>query len=268
MSTGFSLESYRRLLDLALDRGWSFRFFGDPAASHGGKCIYLRHDVDYSVQVAAELAQANHDAGVQGTFFLLLRGDVYNPLSPPNIARARTIASLGQNLGLHFALCAPPPRSATLLLAAIENDYRLLLGELPMLAPVFSWHNPTPEQIGAQRDLQPPGMLNAYGRPFTQQAKYASDSNLRLGFEDFANLLRQHDGPLQLLFHPINWVLGSGDADMPTILCRTWERVIQERENDFRFNRVYQSCLPEGMPRDVIGQFSAALHRAAQGHTT
>jgi hypothetical protein len=266
MSTGFSLESYRRLLDLALHLGWSFRSFASPTTASNDKVIFLRHDVDYSVQAATELARVNHDAGVEGTFFLLLRGDVYNLLSPPNLERAREIASLGQAVALHFALPSPPPSDVPSLVTAIEHDHRLLLRELPMLAPVFSWHNPTPEQTGDQRDVQPSGMLNAYGRAFTQQAKYASDSNLRLGFDEFAELIQTQTGPLQLLFHPINWVLGQGESDMTKILSRTWERVIRERENDFRFNRVYHARLPDGMPHSVVEQFTAAWRDAAQGH--
>lgn len=266
MSTGFSLESYRRLLDLALNLGWAFRPFDDATVSPDDKIVFLRHDVDYTVQAAVDLARVNREAGVRGTFFLLLRGDVYNLLSPPNMARAHEIAALGQDVALHFALPAPSPSDAKSLVAAIEQDYRSLQRELPMLSPVFSWHNPTPAQTGDQRDIQPPGMLNAYGRAFTQSAKYASDSNLRLGVEEFSNLIQTHTGPMQLLFHPINWVFGGGHADMRQILRRTWEQVIKERENDFRFNRVYQSHLPDGMPPAVIDQFSAAWLNATQRH--
>jgi hypothetical protein len=148
MSTGFSLESYRRLLDLALNRGWSFRPFDDATVSPNDKIIFLRHDVDYTVQAAVDLAKVNSDARVRGTFFLLLRGDVYNLLSPPNMARAHEIAALGQDVALHFALPSPSPSDAKSLVAAIEQDYRSLQRELPMLSPVFSWHNPTPAQTG------------------------------------------------------------------------------------------------------------------------
>jgi len=263
MSTGYCLESYRRLLDLAIARGWRFRSFSDQAAHPDDRTVLLRHDVDYSVQAAVELARVNRAAGVRGTFFLLVRGDVYNLLSPPNIERAREIAALGQDLALHFALPSPAPSNATELTDAIALDARILRRELPGLAPVFSWHNPTPEQTGDLREIQPSGMLNAYSLAFTEGCKYASDSNLRMGFDDFATLIANHSGSLQLLFHPINWVFGDGASDMRRILARTWAQVIKERENDFRFNRVYNANLPAGMPVEVIENFTQAWERAA-----
>jgi hypothetical protein len=260
MAALYSLDSYRRLLDLALDRGR--RFVGFAEASGAAEEVILRHDVDFSVEMALDMARVNAAAGVRGTFFLLLRSNVYNLLSAGGIALGVQIRSAGQSLGLHFPAGSPPFPSADRVAAAVRREYELLRAELPGLEPVYSWHNPNPawmERFGA---LEPEGLTNAYHPRFTQRTCFRSDSNLRNSVEDFERILTETTGPLQLLFHPINWV--AGGRDMIEIVAGTWRRVVRERETEFRTNRVYRERLPEGMPEAVLHAFAREWEAAAR----
>ena len=96
----FTYASYRALLALLRERGYSFRdyhHYGDVS-----RCVILRHDVDFSLERAVRLAELEAEMGVGATYFALLRTDFYNPASQRGAAALRRIQSLGHEIGLHF----------------------------------------------------------------------------------------------------------------------------------------------------------------------
>lgn len=249
-----SLATYRELLELALHEEWTFcRYTAD--LSSVPRALLLRHDVDYSLDLAVEMARVNASLGVRGTFFLLVRSNVYNLLAPRNLHQARTLLDLGQWIGLHFAALDPVPECAEQVVSLVQREMDLYRRELPQTEPVVAWHNPAQVWLDRYAELEIPDLVNVYRAPFTKAIVYRSDSNLRHTAADFEKLLR--DGNLRqlhLLFHPLNWVVGGGD--MVEILAGTWRQVIAEREEEFRLNRVYQDALPHGMPTSILEQFS------------
>ena len=52
----FSKDAYRSLLALALREGYSCASFLEPGEAPGSR-LFLRHDIDYSLQMAVELAE-------------------------------------------------------------------------------------------------------------------------------------------------------------------------------------------------------------------
>src|SRR5712691_5009043 len=97
----FSLDSYRDLIRTGLGAGFAPTAFG--AESTADRVLMLRHDVDYSLEMAVSLARVNAELGVTGTFFILLRGHAYNPLSATSMERVNELVLLGQRLGLHVS---------------------------------------------------------------------------------------------------------------------------------------------------------------------
>jgi hypothetical protein len=258
----FSLDAYHDLLRLAHEKGWKVAAYPEKG-SLGPRQILLRHDVDYSVEIALEMARANAALGVHGTFFLLLRSDLYNLWSPRNQELARQIQAAGQSVGLHFAALQPVPPNEASLARMVKREFELLREVVPGAAPVFAWHNPTTAWLDRFGKLEVEGLINAYAPRFTVAMRYRSDSNLRHSPDDFARLLQSEDAsPLHLLFHPLNWVVGG--RDMIEILAGTWGRLLREQERDFRTNRVYQQQLPHGMPAPVVEQFVRRWEAAAR----
>jgi hypothetical protein len=258
----FSLGAYREVLDTARRNGWRFGRF-DTDGPVPARTVLLRHDVDYSVEVAVELAQANADAGAIGTFFLLLGSNLYNLHSAQALHAARAIAALGQRIGLHYAVPDEVPPVPAAVTGAINREHRLLRELVPADA-VFAWHNPTPPWLERYAGLDVPGLVNVYAPRFTSAMRYRSDSNLRHAPADFVALLGSDDPtPVQLLFHPLNWVIGGND--MKDVLAGAWGRVVRVCEHDFLTNSTYRACLPHGMPDEALTGFVRAWTTAARG---
>ena len=258
----YSLASYRGLLELALAEGWTFRGFTDDI-DVADRPLLLRHDVDFSVDLALEMATVNAEVGVSGTFFLLLRANLYNLLAPRNIDRVKAMVALGQCVGLHFAAFEPVPERESDVFAAVEREMDQLRHEIPELQPVVAWHSPTGPWLARYAEAKLPGMVNVYNAEFIKETCYRSDSNLRNSVEQFESVLRDPAvRRLHLLFHPLNWA--AGGRDMMEILGGTWRQIIREREEEFQGNRAYAASFPQGMPAAIIEQFVTSLSAAAE----
>lgn len=245
----FSLESYRSLLATALEAG--FRPTTFTQGSWTDKTLLLRHDVDYSLEMAVELAKVNARLGVSGTFFILARAHSYNPRSRKSHERLAEIAALGQRLGVHVAGGADD----------IAADFDCLASVVPV-EEVFCWHNPTPALVDEYRDnAVVAGLTNVYSKRFLDDALYRSDSNFDRSFEQLVAAFHGDAQVVHLLIHPINWVAG-GDS-MLEVFEHAWPYLIRESELEARTNRVYAASLPDGMPDALLADFARRWRQAA-----
>lgn len=223
------------------------------------KRIYLRHDIDYSLEWALAFARINAECEVSGTFFFLLRSPIYNLHAYPAMATVKAICALGQRIALHHTIEGGSSTTDEELAARVIADHQAAAAQLPELSPIFSWHNPSlvPGIMQRSLDLMIPGMTNAYSRHFVEGAKYYSDSNLRHTVEALETIIRGSDRALQFLFHPFQW-LAQG-RDMQEILAKTWVQVIRERETEFLTNHVYRDLFPSGMPDTWLKDLSQSV---------
>jgi hypothetical protein len=259
----YSPDTYRRLLELLLASHYQFADFTITPMAPVGRLVYLRHDIDYSVEWALALAGINANAGVSGTFFFQLRSPNYNLHAHSTIAAIREICALGQRTALHFAigdnaLAGEEPA------ARILADHAAMRAQVPELAPVFSWHNPSvfPGLLAEVPDIDVPGLVNTYARQFVERVRYYSESNLRYAVEELEAIVLKGEPRLQLLFHPFQWL--AGGRNMQEILANTWIQVLREKEQEFLTNHVYRQLFPEGMPQEWLQQLAARIttHRA------
>ncbi|HEX6511973.1 MAG TPA: hypothetical protein VF157_06730 [Chloroflexota bacterium] len=255
-SETYSLNAYRSLLRLALAEGYRFCSFLDEPDGEGRR-IYLRHDVDYSLGVASQLARVNQEEGVQGTFCVLLRSQIYNLLSYSELARAESLLALGQRLALHAVVPEPAPEGDAALAQFVLGEFALASRLLPGMDGAFSWHNPTPEVFERGLSFEAPGLVNMYSARFVKDISYYSDTNLRHSVAEFRGILRRGTPALQLLIHPINWV--AEESTMLGVLARTWKSIIREREEDVRTNRIYAAHFADGMPDAILDALAGAL---------
>ena len=150
MTCTFDLPHYRELLDAALAGGYRFaRFDGEPRAGD----LFLRHDVDLSLEAALELAQLEHERDVQATYFLMTESVFYNLDSQLGRETLDALRDLGHAVGLH----AVYPRA--------PHDERF--------DAVVAWHNPDPEFMSEPVD----GAVNVMQPPWFDPEHYRSDSN-------------------------------------------------------------------------------------------
>ena len=180
MTCAFELEHYRELLDAARVGGYRFAFF-DAEPQPGD--LFLRHDVDLSLDAAESLAELEAGAGVVSTYFLMTESVFYNLASHEGERALERLRALGHRVGLH----AVYPR--------LELDGRF--------DPVIAWHNPDPEYMGEPVE----GAVNVMQQPWFDPSAYRSDSNQRWRHGcPHAELERGDFEWLQLLVHPEIWV--------------------------------------------------------------
>lgn len=240
MAVPCSPESYRRILEQAGQLGYSFVSFADFFANEAARqqSILLRHDVDYSLELARELANINASCGAMGTFFVQLRSPVYNLLEERNLVCLQEIVRNGQKLAVHFRY-PPSGCSADELQASVGRELQIYQEETGFqFESVVAWHNPTADLVGADSPFAGVELLSAYAPPFFVDGHYFSDSNLRNMPEDFLRILGEKRGTfLQILFHPFYWIVGG--KSLTPILRATMEQVITETERGFLENPMW-----------------------------
>jgi hypothetical protein len=180
MSCSFDLDHYAELLDAAQAGGYRWaRFDREPEPGD----LFVRHDVDLSLDAALQLARLEREHGATATYFLMTESIFYNLASSEGRDAIAELCELGHALGLHAVY-----PDAT-------RDERF--------DTVLAWHNPDPEYVFEPVD----GAVNVMQPPWFTKGKYRSDSNanwregcpheeLRAGAFEW----------LQLLTHPEIWV--------------------------------------------------------------
>ena len=179
MSCAFDLAHYGELLRAAKDGGYRFAHFDrDPEA----RDVFLRHDVDLSLDAALTMAGLEAEQGASATYFLMTESVFYNLASGEGVAAIERLRDLGHRVGLH----------------AVYPNARLD----ERFDPVVAWHNPDPEYMSAPIE----GATNVMGERHFDPATYRSDSNQRWRHGCPHEELRAGAFPwLQLLVHPEIW---------------------------------------------------------------
>jgi hypothetical protein len=180
MRCAFDLDHYRELLDAAEAGGYRWaRFDAEPKPGD----LFLRHDVDLSLEAARTMARLERELGAHSTYFMLTESVFYNLDSALGRDTIAELRDLGHAVGLH----AVHPR-------ATRDD---------RFDAVVAWHNPDPDYVHEPVS----GMVNVMQAPWFTKGRYRSDSNqhwregcphdeLRTGAFEW----------LQLLVHPEIWV--------------------------------------------------------------
>lgn len=66
------------------------------------KVILLRHDIDFSLEYAYELANFEYDLGVCSSYYVYLHSPTYNALSPKSMGMIKAMKGMGHEIGLHY----------------------------------------------------------------------------------------------------------------------------------------------------------------------
>jgi hypothetical protein len=179
-SCTFDLQHYGELLGAAAAGGYRWAGF-DHEPEPGD--LFLRHDVDLSLEAALAMARLEHERGAHATYFLMTESVFYNLASELGRDTVRELRELGHAIGLH----AVYPRAS--------RDDRVVA--------VVAWHNPHPEYVNEPVS----GMINVMQPPWFTKGAYRSDSNQHWREGCPHDELRTGAFAwLQLLVHPEIWV--------------------------------------------------------------
>ena len=189
MNCGFTLNHYKEIIELARDKGYTIT----PVSGYddelvNSKTIVLRHDIDFSLEFAYELASIEYDLGVPSSYYVLLHAETYNALSPKSIGMIESINGMGHEIGLHYDSRYSISHESDLINSIIKKG-------------IYSYSQHAP---GLTKKEEYQGLLDVRDI----DAKYISDSgrNWREG------CVCEHIGKekkLHVLIHPEWWVTDS-----------------------------------------------------------
>ena len=200
----FTLENYKRLVKLAKEKGFQFILHKDEFVAER-KDIIWRHDVEFEPDIALKMAEIEHKAGVQATYFFQLHSDYYNVMSWHYQQVFHQIKEWGHCVGLHFDSAYWGITSEDQLNDFIKIDKEYLETNMGVEIDTFSFHNTTPFTRSCL-EYRYGGLINVYSSYFKEHYNYCGDSLGYWRFDRLEDVLKddrvQH---LQVLTHDANW---------------------------------------------------------------
>ena len=232
MRCDFSFGHYEQIVKLVQKR-YSFSFFSDYAKKNNEKIakVYLRHDVDLSLEKALELAKIEKKNGAVSTYFIRLDGLYYNIFHARYISIINKIVKLGHQIGLHFdeLSVVSKEKNSKVFVSKIKQQISILRQYFPVNS-VVSFHRPSPSLFG--KDLLDEGLISTYSDYFFNKTKYLSDSRGLWKEGCVCKYLQNNNNKrdLQLLVHPVWWNRTSRDSGI--ILTRFLKEKLLQLDNE------------------------------------
>ena len=205
----FSYEDYKEIIRIIQSTG---RYMDYQHALNSDRFIIMRHDVEYSVERAYELARVESSMDFNSTYFFQWTNNSYNILSRKNKDLITDMHERGHCIGLHFALNGLTDMQR--IREQIAKEMEILDSMFEFKIDTFSIHRPSKDVL--REDIKLPGILNAYQDEFFTFAenmtedtpvkvKYMSDANhiWRYGYPDEKNIMDYNK--VQILTHPFAW---------------------------------------------------------------
>lgn len=211
MNKNFSYSEYVEIIQSFSDRLVNFESINPDSF------VVLRHDVEFSVERAYEMACIEEEHGIRSTFLFQVMSNAYNPFSAHNKSLIRDIKDLGHSVGLHFYVSHIKSFEINSLESNLIDQSRMFELGLGLPCEVFSFHRP-PRPALEIRENYLCGMINTYGPSFFEfsenpsHIKYVADSQHKWSYGhplEFVNNPR-----VQLLVHPDEW---TDDGDSGTL---------------------------------------------------
>lgn len=192
------VTDYKVILKTIRETGHEFASFVNPPLTD--KYAILRHDIDFSIYDALEMAKVENSLGVKATYFTLLTAPYYNPLADDNVAMLKQIVALDHEVGLHYDasgfehLDDTQRRSRVATLASTLGDH------ISQDVRCIAQHKP------ASTTIRPtfPDFIDAYEPRFFNEIPYISDSRRMFRIKDVFDFIKA-TSKFQILIHPLWW---------------------------------------------------------------
>lgn len=198
----FTLINYKRILKLAKEN-YLFEIFNSSTAY--SKSIILRHDIEFSMPIALQMAKIESELDIKATYFLQLHSEFYNPFDKDSFNMVKDIIESGHHLGLHFDTHFWNINSEQELKKCLLIDKETLERYFDIEIKVFSFHN-TNEFILTCEKEKYGGMINVYSKYFKETVGYCADSTGYWRYERLEDRLKEaKDKQLQILIHDGMW---------------------------------------------------------------
>ena len=234
----FSYDDYRQIIRIIQATGRQCSY---AKAFGADSFVIMRHDVEYSVERAYELARVEQSMDFVSTYFFQWTNNSYNILSRRNMDMIKDMHERGQHIGLHFALNGMTDMQQ--IRRRIRMETEILSEMFGFEITEFSIHRPSKDVL--RENIKLDGMFNAYQDDFFTFAetidegtplrvKYMSDANhiWRYGYPDEAGI-NGYDR-VQILTHPFAWSKkGYGNFDnYRSLLQEKYIELVESVDNE------------------------------------
>ena len=250
----FSFDDYKEIIRIIKSTD---RYMDYHKALTSDKFILMRHDVEYSVERAYELAKVESSMDFTSTFFFQWTNNSYNILSRKNKDLIKDMHERGHTIGLHFALNGMTDMDQIRKQIAKEMDILNSMFEFKM--DTFSIHRPSKDVL--RENIKLPGIINAYQDEFFTFAenvtedtpvnvKYLSDANhiWRYGYPDEKNILE--NDKVQILTHPFAWCKKGYDNfdNYKSLIKEKYIELVNSVDNECKDFGEYKDWFMENFP--------------------
>ena len=200
----FTLDNYRRLIELAKGKGFNFISYTDEFI-YERKDVLWRHDVEFEPDIALKMAQIENELGVKATYFFQLHSSYYNLFDEYYSTVFQKIKDLGHYCGLHFDCRYWKVSDEKQLDHFITLDCQYLERNLDTKVDSFSFHNTTAFTQSCL-EYKYGGLINVYSSYFKERYNYCGDSLGYWRFDRLEDVLNDYSVKhLQVLTHDANW---------------------------------------------------------------
>lgn len=244
----FTYSSYRRLLKIA---GKRFRIVTakEILENVSDTWLFIRHDVDNSLELALEMASIEESLGIVTTYYLMTSSSVYNSFAPISRAITGRLLEMGHQIGLHFCLKTHTQCDRRSIIESVVREKSLLESIFQTRVCTVSFHqpgqvlaNPTGSLKSLDFSLKEYGLLNTYSSEDTQGAFYLSDSKMSFsnGINPLTFFASTNVQRTQLLAHPIWYDKEVGEAEERwdrMLLLRIRQMIADKIENEHSMNQ-------------------------------
>ncbi len=173
-----------------------------------GSCVILRHDVDFDISLAYEMALVEEEIGIRSTFFIMATCQFYNAASSKNREYLIAMSKKGFEIGLHFDPTIYGNVTQEELAHHVDEECSFLENVIGRKIVSISLHNPS--VTGKFPMFE--GYNNAYSDEVFSDVAYLSDSCMNFRDKDpFIFIEEAKKRQVQIVFHPLHWSEAGGD---------------------------------------------------------
>ncbi|MCW8930332.1 MAG: hypothetical protein OQL19_08860 [Gammaproteobacteria bacterium] len=210
----------------------------------GDRVFLLRHDVDFDLQLAYDLAKIENKIGINSTFFILTTCPSYNILCERSRYLLKEIIKMGHEIALHFD---PTLYEENTLESAVDREAEILSFASGQPVKSISLHNPSVHGFYPIFEKY----INAYDPNIFSDNNYISDSCFNFRNKKPLEFIKNIDkSMIQILLHPLHYSENGDGYDI--IFTNSYQRMMNEINKNFSVNATYREQVGDNLVTTFI----------------
>ena len=217
---------------------------------NGSNRTILRHDVDFDIKPAYDLAMIENEYEIRSTFFIMTTTNTYNPMTMENRTMLKEMSSLGFEIGLHFDPLIYGETTRDELTERVEDEAAILSSITNEEVRSISLHNPSVHNNYILFE----GYMNAYDKRIFSPDRYISDSRMIFSKDIFQFLEKAETSTIQVLLHPLHY--SKEGKDYSEIFNQFVHDFVGKIDTNFRVKSTYANLIKKDLFQHIFDERS------------